>query len=233
MTPRYVYPRLSTIDAEAVLAQLGETPEFAFFHDKAAPFASGAPVPEDVLETVRDALIKAVSPWAANGPRPLEVAAWDRAVGQALYESMQVLPADAAHGGIWAFLTLVLLPDIAVKRFSDRHRDRMLGRSRNVFSRTWWRHHVLCDVETPEGVDPLGEDELVGIFERGRMSRNNDIAVELARVILDHKGSDRSEFARRLSKRVRAQSGPLLLDVLGREQLKALVSELAEREVPA
>ena len=46
--------------------------------------------------------------------------------------SLEIIPADAAHDETWNFLTLVVFPDVAVQRFPDMHVDRMIGTPRNV-----------------------------------------------------------------------------------------------------
>lgn len=143
---------------------------------------------------------------------------------------MQIIPSDASHEGPWAFLALVVMPDLAIQRFPDRHPDRMLGGPRNVFRRTWWRHHVLGDLVSKEGVRPLGEDEMVNIFERSRMARNHALARVLAGAVLDYAGGNRSAFTRRLTKRVRAFTGPLLLDMYSESQLQSLVNEAVAYE---
>jgi len=71
---------------------------------------------------------------------------------------------------------------------------------------------------------------MVNIFERSKMARNHDLARELARAILDYAGDNRSEFTRRLTRRVRALTGPLMLDVCSSSQLSTLVDEAAASE---
>ena len=107
----------------------------------------------------------------------------------------------------------------------------MLGGYRNVFYRTWWRHHVLKDVEVPEGVQRLGEDELVGIFERGRIGRNTDLAAALASTVLAFRGANRSQFARDLYREVRARTGAIVLDVLTPEELHDLIQEVIQEDL--
>ena len=180
MTGRWVYPRLSDDEAELRRQALIDGSSEELEEPNAAPFEAGAVASLEKIDEVREAVLEAAKPWGNGEVKRSEVAEWDAAVGQALYESMDIVPADAAHRGVWAYLTLVVLPDVATRRFPDQHSQRMLGGYRNVFHRTWWRHHVLKDVEVPEGVQRLGEDELVGIFERSRMGRNTDLAAALA-----------------------------------------------------
>ncbi len=225
-----VYPRLDRATAEELLAALPDSDiPFALEHPEAIPFEVGAPVDVATLKRVRSSVLESIERWP-DGPARAEVAEWDAAVGAALFNSMQIVPSDASHEGPWSFLTLILLPDVAVARFPGRHPQRMIGVPRNVFRRSWWRHHILGELAIAEDVRPLGEDEMVNIFERSRMSRNRELSRALAAAILEYDGEGRSEFARRLTRAVRALTGPLLLDVLAREQIEQIVSEVAERE---
>src|SRR5258707_14677614 len=51
-------------------------------------------------------------------------ASFDQGLAAHLYEQMGIVPAEAAAGGVWSFLALVLLSAIAAWRYPDRHRDR-------------------------------------------------------------------------------------------------------------
>ncbi|MBL0749257.1 hypothetical protein [Nocardioides baculatus] len=142
---------------------------------------------------------------------------------------MNILPADAAHSGTWTFLTLVVFPDLAWARFPDLHESRVLGGPRNALRRTWMRQHVLGDLHS-EPRNPLGEDELVGLFERSALARNRRLVRAVAREVLSSETSSRSDFARQLYKRITHLTGPLLLDSLTDHQLSALVTAAANGE---
>ncbi|WP_031035167.1 DUF6339 family protein, partial [Streptomyces sp. NRRL WC-3725] len=66
---------------------------------------------------------------------------------QVLHRDSGIVPAEAVAGDLWAFLSLVVLPDVSAWRFADLHRDRVLGTdvTRHVFGRLWWRAHLLYD----------------------------------------------------------------------------------------
>ena len=73
---------------------------------------------------------------------------------------------------------------------------------------------------------PLGEDELVGLFERSALSRNRALARALAKRVLAYEGGNRSAFARHLYMEARYSTGPLLMDAMAEEQLQAHVDGL-------
>lgn len=201
-------------------------------HPAAAPAPTGGtPVPEEKLRSLQRAMRKT---FADEWPDPLPragVASVDRRVGVVLAENLPIIPPDAAHEDVWSFLSVVLLPDIAAWRFSDRADDRMLGTARNVFRRPYERRRVLGELHDRPGVDgrPLGEDELVNIFERSRMARSHGLAKAMARHILSVDIGPRSEWVRELSKHVKRLLAYVNVDVLSDDELLALVREASDR----
>lgn len=151
----------------------------------------------------------------------------DLAVGRALSESMDVNPADAGHDSVWAFLTLVVLPDVAAARFPDLHEDRMFGGHRNTFRRLWLRERAVGDLMR-EAPYPLGEDEMVGIFERSELARNRNLSRAMAKTVLESTSANRSEFARSFYKRVRFHTGAYALDLHTEDELVEVCMALSE-----
>lgn len=104
---------------------------------------------------------------SAREPR----AAFDLRLAGALHAEMNLVPAEAASGDIWAFLALVLLPDVVYWRYPIPPGDRVLGTdlTRHVFGRMWWRAQL---VHTPDAPDPyaallvLGEAAFDQIYTR-------------------------------------------------------------------
>ncbi len=242
MTHSYVYPRLPIEVARQLLDEVRAASALGIndvsklastSHPRAAPVATGGrPVATTDLLAVRTHVLTSVGAWVEKGEVPRgQQPAFDARLGRALHESLRILPADAAHGGTWSFLTLVLLPDVAVTRFTGLPDDRGLGtkRERNVLSRAWNRWDVLGEVLTA-GSPPLGEDELVGLLERTAVARNRTLVHELAKAVIDYTGDTaRSEYARELYKRTRYRTGPLMLDLLTRDELRELVRVEAAR----
>ena len=225
----YVYPRLPLSEAMPLVDRLlaGDQIKWSQSHPGAIPNEVGTVVSEKQLTNVREAVLAATSQWYGTKVGRADAAAWDRAVGEALHDNMSIIPSDAGHPGPWAFMTLVLLPDIAQLRFSKPHPERLLGTHRNTFRRCWWRHHILGGDSTPAGAEPLGEDELVNIFERSRMARDHRLARYLATAIVEYQHRDRSDFARRLTRSVRARTGVLLLDAISESDLRELIKKEA------
>lgn len=241
----YVYPRLprrtglGLVDEKRSWKLDKLAASSATDHPDAAPVATGTRVATEQLERLRDGVRRVA---AERGyPEPLRRGrewTFDSAAGRVLYETMEIIPADAANEGVWSFLSLVLLPEIGPWRFPERAQDRLLGHPRNVLRRSWWRAHVLgADLDAaPEGQQPLGEDELVQIMERPTVAANPAVA----RAVRDgiFRGADRvpaarSEFARDLTKRVLRLTPFVCVDLLSDEELRDLVDELIEQSARA
>lgn len=235
---KFVYPRLSLsfakkriteIETALTMNGLHGVEELASTeHPRAAPVATGGRVADRArIANVRRAVIQALEPWQVQETvSRSEVATYDLALGRALHENLEIVPADAAHDETWNFLTLVVCPDIAVRRFPDMHNERMMGTPRNALRRTWFREEVIGDLQrTAER--PLGEDELVGLFERSALARNHTLVRRLAITVLAYEGRRRSDWARELYRHVTFVTGPRLLDALSEDQLDELISSAA------
>ena len=131
---------------------------------------------------------------------------------------------EAASTEVWSWLTLVLMPDIALQRFPDASSSRMNGGPRNVFRKVWWRVEVLGDLADPALPGTLGEDELVGIFERTSLGRNRSVARAIFRRIAAFEDRGRTEYSRALSRTVLrdlAHVSTALLDEVSADALVA------------
>lgn len=103
---------------------------------------------------------------------------------------------------VWPYLTLVVLPDLAVRRFgADRQgrlpRDRFRAGRRNVFYRAYLRAWILGDMLEDRELS-LYEDELVGLVDRN-LSADHRLARALSRQI--------AQLPQNGSRRVRAREG--------------------------
>lgn len=101
-------------------------------------------------------------------------AAADSEMAIVLHQRMRIVPSDAAHPGVWAFMACVQMPDIVAWRYRGEREVtadvRYLGGVRNTFGRLWWRAHTMVD---PTSSAPyalveagLSEDNWVQLMER-------------------------------------------------------------------
>lgn len=165
---------------------------------------------------------------------------FDAEVAALLYAEMAITPHEAAQGGIWAFLSVIVLPEAVRWRFpgdaTGTVAERFAGGSRglrNTFGRLWWRSHALVD---RSAVDPftlvraISEDEAVAIIERPSIAGHPPLARALMRTLLmsgvDTRGIARATAMREVAKRVRRVAGARPLELLTEAELNSEVSSL-------
>lgn len=240
MAETYIYPQLDPMSARQVLASQVRLPldvlerEGALSHPDAAPAATGGhPVPPERLAEIQAQLRQVAQ--AAGYPSPLargETQEFDRPAGRVLYDTMEIVPADAAEEGVWSFMSLIVVPELGPWRFPGRAEDRLLGRPRNVLRRVWWRSWAFGgDLDlAPDGCAPLGEDEFVQVMERPSLGGNRRTARAIRDALWRAEGHGltvpRSELMREMTRRLRAERSHRALDVLEDVQLVQLLDEI-------
>ncbi|MFD3939039.1 DUF6339 family protein [Streptomyces sp. NPDC058611] len=155
----YLYPRLLpkaavSLRDECLGRAVEELRERAGVSHSALFYAAtgGMRLPQQRLRALRESLVgSAIDRGYPASPARRQAAAFDIAAAEILHRESGIIPAEAVAGDLWAFLSLVVMPDVAAWRFPDLHRDRVLGTdvTRHVFGRLWWRAHLLHD----EGAD--------------------------------------------------------------------------------
>ncbi|WP_040797529.1 DUF6339 family protein [Nocardia higoensis] len=132
--------------------------------DESAVFVAtgGARVTIDKLQSLRDIVIDLAKD--AGFPQPPtgeQKAAFDLRLAIMLHKEMRIAPAEAAAGDVWAFLALVVLPDVAHWRYPKPPGDRVRGSdlTRHVFGRLWWRSQL---VYSPMDDDPYAALHVLG-----------------------------------------------------------------------
>lgn len=176
-----LYPRLlATTALELHQSLAGDTPErrtarAGEFHPSAVFAATGGRrVGKEELRDLRVHVLEAAR--RAGFPeenRRRDRGAFDLEVAQLLHERTGLVAAEAAVRPVWAFLALVLLPDVTYWRYPDPPLDRTLGTdiTRHVWGRLWWRAHLLAlpgQVERYRLLDTFGEAAFDQIFARRR-----------------------------------------------------------------
>ena len=156
-----LYPRL--LDRAArdmhqryVQLPIAELQELHAFQHPSAVFAAtgGARVPRELLEDLRERVVKVAGEAGfPSGGRRRDHTEFDQEIARLLHERTGLVAAEAAVRPIWAFLALVLLPDVSYWRYWEPPVDRILGTdiTRHVWGRLWWRAHLLA---VPNETDP-------------------------------------------------------------------------------
>lgn len=163
------------------------------------------------------------------------VTEFDYRCSRYLTERAGVAFPEACRREVWAYFSLVLLPDVADWRFPNRTRERWLGTHRNTFGVVWRRGFLIgMDHNDGRGSDwpvlrSLGQDALVAIVERAGVSANPVIARALAKAASKVSAEQRSGVEKRIREAmivVRARALPVSLDALEPDEVDKWVFEL-------
>lgn len=238
-SPYLVYPRIPTQVAADLLKsfsgkELSEVRELAdvkhvrgYFHPNYPH-----PAPEALLVALRTGVEEVAARHGfPSGLKKGAGSAFDKEAATFLVTEMNILPSDAAVEEVWNFLTLVVLPHVALWRYPNTSQNpeypRLIGRPRNVFRKLWWRAFVLG----PALSEKLGEDETVGIMERpsigGNRALSRAIVVAHDRVQMRDPGKyPPSEFLREVNKRIRAVNAVRGLTFLPERDLQVEIDQI-------
>ena len=241
----FLYPRLDAHSAVVLLGeQIATAPHqlrslSAVAHSDAACAPTGGnPVSEHHLLKLQATLQGVCDDFGF--PKPLKKSKqgeFDRVCGTILHRDMGIVPADAAEEGVWSFVSLVVVPELAPWRFPDRHQDRLLGKRRNALRRLWWRAHVLGPdlTSAPPGCSPFGEDEFVQVMERPTIARNFRLAKHLQgamwRLELEGFPGNRAEVLRSSIKIIRADRSHIAMDVMSDAVLDRYLDEIVREAI--
>jgi hypothetical protein len=179
MKSSILYPRL--LDAAAIdmhrrytrltVEELQE--KHAFRHPSAVFAATGGNrVPVQHLEDLRTGVLEvAEKAGYPGGGRRRDHSEFDLEIARLLHERMGLVAAEAAVRPVWAFLALVVLPDISYWRYRDPPVDRILGTdiTRHVWARLWWRAHLSAvpnEANPYRLIDTFNESDFDQIFAR-------------------------------------------------------------------
>ncbi|MFE1424759.1 DUF6339 family protein [Streptomyces fungicidicus] len=175
----FLYPRLLADQAKPLFHEYREltVSELAarvdVTHESAVYVATGGDrVPDSRLKELRDGVLdlarRAGFPDDSDRARNAE---FDLVLAAFLHAETGMVPAEAAARDVWAFLALVLMPDVAFWRYPQPPGDRILGTdlTRHVFGRLWWRAQLVRAPEDPEpyhALHILGEAAFDQIYAR-------------------------------------------------------------------
>ncbi|MFE4392779.1 MULTISPECIES: DNA cytosine methyltransferase [Streptomycetaceae] len=206
----------------------------------------GRRLPADRLAALREAVVAvaAENGFPAQSDRPparRAAARFDTEVARLLYKDAGIIPAEALSPQLWAFLSLVVMPDVAAWRFPGFNPRRVTGRdiTRHVFGRLWWRAHLvggerLDPDDLYDALSVLGEEAFDQVFaRRTSIGASSHLVCGILRVwqefdIPDEEVADRQVF-RDFLKRILRLRAFVSFDALDEkeldEELRTLVQE--------
>jgi hypothetical protein len=118
---------------------------------------------------------------------------FDRKLTEAVLDIFPMNPHEASTRDVWSYITLRILPDVAMWRYPNRSNDpeweRFIGTERNTFKRLWWRAYMLGGSLASQ----LDEDELVQMFERTEsIGSNKRVMKTMAEFAIDSRDAMRA-----------------------------------------
>ena len=193
-----LYPRLPPAVArrrfqELTPLPLALLPSETRNHDPDAVFAAlgGAEVSEEHLNRLRAALVKVAERAGYPEERGTRTSRerFDLECAAVLRDQMHIVAAEAGAIDVWAFLGVMLLPDLCFWRFPNPPEDRVIGPdlTRHTFARLWWRSYQLAELEAGSGLSALEaipENVMNQIFERRAIGGNRELVRAVARALI-------------------------------------------------
>ncbi|MGW7435861.1 DUF6339 family protein [Streptomyces sp. NPDC054849] len=179
-----LYPRLLPGEANRLFAELhnhdvGAHQKMVATHSPRSVFAAtgGRRVTRDELDGLRRAILAAAQDEGfPDAPSSAQRNSFDQQTARILHEQSLMVPGEAAQRQVWAFLALVLLPDVCVWRWQAKpdgkyQADRFKGMdlTRHALARLWTRAHVLHEPQAPEPyrlLPVLGESDIDQVMTR-------------------------------------------------------------------
>lgn len=171
--PRLLGSRVRTLFAEHAEARsAADLVARAATHDEAAVYVAtgGTRVSAEQLTSLANS-VRGLARTHGYPDAAHRTTEFDVALARLLHATMDVAPAEAASRELWAFLSLVLLPDVAYWRFPQPPGDRVMNTdiTRHVFGRLWWRAALVHDTalsDPYEALTILGEADFDHVYAR-------------------------------------------------------------------
>lgn len=210
----------------------------------AAVFAAtgGRRVTSSELEDLRNAVLgAAVRAGFPDGGRRQDRGPFDLEVARLLHQRTGLVAAEAAVRPVWAFVALVLLPDVSYWRFPDPPADRVIGTdiTRHAWGRLWWRAHLLSRSEDRDRyalLDVFGEAAFDQIFARRRSIGGSRAVVRAMAELwptVDRRGLAEREVLMDVLKRLMRLGALVEFEALDDDELRSQVAEATVASVAA
>lgn len=237
-------PRLPPLAAERLLeSYLGTRPDqWRGFNANELPEAvrftptGGSPIAARKLEELREGILAIAknNGFGGKGTRA-ELSCFDAQAAAWLADQSVLASGEALRDDVWAFVAIVMFPDIANWRFGDSP-ERYLGGVRNTLQRLWMRGKLFDRGQESFDrwglLEKLTEDAFVQITERPSLGGNPVLAIAIAeawvRASLHHGKGAMESLTRRAMLQIRARNEVRSLDELPAENLAAVLDLIFE-----
>lgn len=233
-----LYPRLQPVEAQQLWDQyrdfsIEELRTRSSRAHRAQIFAAvgGRRITDDELRAIQYRIREiAAAAGYPSGQSRVGYAQFDIETAIYLGSELEIAEGEALRPETWAFMSLVLLPDVVKWRFDNFPASRCTGGRRDCFQRLWLRATAFDLGSTSSDrwalLKGLTEDAFVSILERPTLAGNSDICRAIGRTwmrIAAEIGRREMESVNRDAvKWIRARATVLLLDALEYGALESL-----------
>lgn len=240
MSETLLFPRLSPMDAKAqweslLRLEIEDLARVANTTHQSQYFAAvgGTRVTPDQLKRLSSKIRKIAQACGFPERSAKSFRDFDTRVTIFLGEDFPLPLGEALRKEMWAFVSLVLLPDVVKWRFKDFNIARCTGGRRDCFQRLWLRAQAFDLGENASKrwvlIEQLTEDFYVSVIERPTLAGNPDICKILGLTWLSTAHSvgrgNMEEINRRAIKRVRSFATLQFIDALDYAALKAISAQ--------
>ncbi|MFE7845903.1 hypothetical protein ACFUTX_12025 [Microbacterium sp. NPDC057407] len=248
------WPRMPIDEAITAVSKLWEqspvaAAEYVNTDIEGRRFYATAPtrVDKGTLDGLRDSVVALAEKHGFPHTRKKQTYTFDQELAVLFAESVPMLPVEAADEEVWAFITLSVLPDVAIWRWpamqgepdrtlvddegetrSDSRADRLLGRRRGVFRQAWWRGNLLGQ----DACLQLDEDNFINLTDRVSLTGYGALARLIVQAHLDRigQGAYHRRFAlRRALILIGREFGRIAVEALPEEHVKTIVNHAFDR----
>ena len=213
-----------------------------FNEDEISWLPLGTKVKEDELQKLRDNIINFVDTEKLEDLAANRKTKFDIKLGLKLLEWIDISPAVASEPEIWAYLNIILIPDVIKLRWEKEdkviNRERYYDKSRNYLGKLWWGAY-LSTKEDDKLFEYIKEhDEFDTFFDRAN-SRGYNGYINIVYKVFDDKWEvikdiikqERTLFFREVIIRICKKFAYLNFYALTEENLKEITEKIIDELV--
>lgn len=196
------------------------------------PPTGGNTVKLDTLLELREQAIKTLDDLSRERSSLAGGTDYDIHIGQLLHVFSSDSISEMGVPEVWDFLTLVLLPDVALRRFPLNGTAALArytgGNRRHVFQRLWKRWRVFGEEMVQQG--NLTEDDYQALLERKFILERPSLARAVAEKITSSnlQGDIRRQHTRLFLRLLMQISGLVIIDTQDRDHVRGLLNHMHE-----
>lgn len=233
----FLYPRLEKSEAILIAEDLrGRTlerfddPQGTIDFGKATTKPTGGvPVSVEHLQKLRLGVFEALSGIEENISGSTWTDEYDRRLGKALWENLEMIPGDSGSPEVWYFLSLIVFPNTCNTRYSFTDEDnlhRHIGPVRRTYLKNLWVRRRIYGSILDEGLSVFSDDLHFQITDRVVARTTPNLCHAIINTLMQTPDVSRV-FYRRFLREVQAVASYVPFALLPDTELRNLVHEVA------